>query len=155
MKCPHIMFWLPGLFILSATWSVAHDGTAVGTERPSDVTAPLTDAFGRTTMERATDVINVADFGKLRCDGSTDDSTTINAALSAWRTTVNRGNPAVLWFPHVGSDMSDRKALERNGRERPFRSHPGERRHSLVRRVRRGVLGCHGKFVGYLPGFID
>jgi hypothetical protein len=49
-------------------------------------------------------VINVGSYGTgLACNGSTDDSATINLATAAFRTAVNAGQSAVLVFPMAGT----------------------------------------------------
>jgi hypothetical protein len=53
----------------------------------------------RTVAAQKGDVINVADYGTLHCNGSTDDSATINAAAAVWVAKVAAGYPAVLSFP--------------------------------------------------------
>ena len=53
----------------------------------------------RTLADRAADVINVRDFGAV-CDGSTDDTTAINAALARARShTVSGQMAARVVFP--------------------------------------------------------
>jgi len=75
-------------------------GAGANTVEGSGATAIATgQSTERALSARFADIVNVADFGVLYCDGSHDDSTTINAATSAWSTLIAAGKQAILWFP--------------------------------------------------------
>jgi hypothetical protein len=72
---------------------------AAGGDAGSTVTTAAGSTTTRTLDNRAADVINVKDFGAV-CDGATDDSAAINAALTAARTVNSIANqPAIVVFP--------------------------------------------------------
>ncbi len=52
----------------------------------------------RTNAARASDVLNVRDFG-AKCDGTPDDTVAINAAVAAFRASLTTNNPRRLVFP--------------------------------------------------------
>lgn len=63
------------------TIGTASTNSATGQYTPGTYTAPVTGAVARSPQSKMTDVISVEDLGAI-ADGSTDDTTAINAALT-------------------------------------------------------------------------